>query len=87
MISTAPPRSATPPAHRRVAAATLVGTTLEWYDFMLYGTASARRGRGVGRGIAVPSRAAVATPLTDGWNRSRPAIEPLGLALDQLRRK
>ncbi|WP_433716831.1 hypothetical protein ACQP2U_17110 [Nocardia sp. CA-084685] len=32
--------SATPP-HRKVAIATLVGTTLEWYDFMLYGTASA----------------------------------------------
>lgn len=29
------------PPHRKVAMATLVGTTLEWYDFMLYGTASA----------------------------------------------
>ncbi|TLF72556.1 MFS transporter [Nocardia cyriacigeorgica] len=29
------------PTHRKVAAATLAGTTLEWYDFMLYGTASA----------------------------------------------
>ncbi|MFI9503062.1 MFS transporter [Nocardia sp. NPDC052566] len=28
-------------ATRRVATATLVGTTLEWYDFMLYGTAAA----------------------------------------------
>ncbi|WP_433206000.1 MFS transporter [Nocardia sp. CA-107356] len=32
--------SSTPP-HRKVALATLIGTTLEWYDFMLYGTASA----------------------------------------------
>ncbi|QIS13219.1 MFS transporter [Nocardia arthritidis] len=26
---------------RKVAAATVIGTTMEWYDFMLYGTASA----------------------------------------------
>ncbi|TLF96728.1 MHS family MFS transporter [Nocardia cyriacigeorgica] len=39
---TAPPSGATvAPTHRKVAAATLAGTTLEWYDFMLYGTASA----------------------------------------------
>ncbi|WP_245673721.1 MFS transporter [Nocardia lijiangensis] len=36
-----PPRSTAVSAPRRVAAATLIGTTLEWYDFMLYGTASA----------------------------------------------
>ncbi|WP_340681885.1 MFS transporter [Amycolatopsis coloradensis] len=29
------------PAPRKIAAATLAGTTLEWYDFFLYGTASA----------------------------------------------
>ncbi|MEU2255024.1 MFS transporter [Nocardia xishanensis] len=40
MISV-PPRSTAVSAPRRVAAATLIGTTLEWYDFMLYGTASA----------------------------------------------
>ncbi|MEU0501244.1 MFS transporter [Nocardia sp. NPDC005998] len=33
--------SSSTPTHRKVAIATLVGTTLEWYDFMLYGTASA----------------------------------------------
>ncbi|MEV4128172.1 MFS transporter [Nocardia sp. NPDC049707] len=33
--------SSSTPHHRKVALATLVGTTLEWYDFMLYGTASA----------------------------------------------
>ncbi|WP_280469049.1 MFS transporter [Nocardia cyriacigeorgica] len=39
---TARPSGATvAPTHRKVAAATLAGTTLEWYDFMLYGTASA----------------------------------------------
>ncbi|HET6287952.1 MAG TPA: MFS transporter, partial [Amycolatopsis sp.] len=31
----------TAPAPRKIAAATLAGTTLEWYDFFLYGTASA----------------------------------------------
>ncbi|WP_280499667.1 MFS transporter [Nocardia cyriacigeorgica] len=36
-----PSGSTVAPTHRKVAAATLVGTTLEWYDFMLYGTASA----------------------------------------------
>lgn len=38
-MTTAVPR--TTAVHRKVAAATLVGTTLEWYDFMLYGTAAA----------------------------------------------
>ncbi|MEV5832948.1 MFS transporter [Nocardia sp. NPDC052112] len=33
--------SSSTPHQRTVALATLVGTTLEWYDFMLYGTASA----------------------------------------------
>ncbi|MFE3445920.1 MFS transporter [Nocardia sp. NPDC059180] len=36
-----PSGSTVAPTHRKVAMATLVGTTLEWYDFMLYGTASA----------------------------------------------
>ncbi|WP_280489057.1 MFS transporter [Nocardia farcinica] len=43
-MSIAPPRPAA--VHRKVAAATLVGTTLEWYDFMLYGTAAALIFRG-----------------------------------------
>ncbi|MGV9749735.1 MFS transporter [Nocardia farcinica] len=43
-MTIAPPRPAA--VHRKVAAATLVGTTLEWYDFMLYGTAVALIFRG-----------------------------------------
>ncbi|WP_280512154.1 MFS transporter [Nocardia farcinica] len=43
-MTIAPPRPAA--VHRKVAAATLVGTTLEWYDFMLYGTAAALIFRG-----------------------------------------
>ncbi|HEY1426576.1 MAG TPA: MFS transporter [Caulobacteraceae bacterium] len=35
--STAPPRSSL----RQVVAASLIGTTIEWYDFFLYGTAAA----------------------------------------------
>ena len=36
--------SAPPPASsslRRIVAASLVGTTIEWYDFFLYGSAAA----------------------------------------------
>jgi metabolite-proton symporter len=40
----APPSAVTPPSSgsiRLVAAASLIGTTIEWYDFFLYGTAAA----------------------------------------------
>ncbi|NEW45222.1 MHS family MFS transporter [Nocardia cyriacigeorgica] len=40
-MTAGPSGSTVAPTHRKVAMATLVGTTLEWYDFMLYGTASA----------------------------------------------
>ncbi|WP_280236621.1 MFS transporter [Nocardia cyriacigeorgica] len=40
-MTAGPTTSTVAPTHRKVATATLVGTTLEWYDFMLYGTASA----------------------------------------------
>ena len=30
---------------RRVAVASAVGTTIEWYDFFIYGTAAAKIGR------------------------------------------
>jgi metabolite-proton symporter len=33
--------AAAPPTARRVAMASLIGTTIEWYDFYIYGTASA----------------------------------------------
>ena len=32
---------AKPPSHIKVAAASLIGTAIEWYDFFLYGTAAA----------------------------------------------
>ncbi|AXK35259.1 MFS transporter [Streptomyces armeniacus] len=41
---TAPPTPPTPPKSgslRRVVAASLIGTTIEWYDFFLYGSAAA----------------------------------------------
>lgn len=41
VVTAGPSGSTLAPTHRKVATATLVGTTLEWYDFMLYGTASA----------------------------------------------
>ena len=39
----APPRTASPPPSsvRRVIVASLIGTSLEWYDFFIYGTAAA----------------------------------------------
>jgi len=43
-MSPTDPHSATPPATssvRRVIAASLIGTSLEWYDFFIYGTAAA----------------------------------------------
>jgi len=40
-MSTEPTPHADPKATRRVAAAALVGSALEWYDFYLYGTAAA----------------------------------------------
>src|SRR3954469_4868230 len=36
--ATAPPP---PPDLRRIVAASLIGTTIEWYDFFLYGSAAA----------------------------------------------
>lgn len=50
MSTTAPPGDTAPPGHRdppassgirRVVAASMVGTTIEWYDFFLYGAAAA----------------------------------------------
>jgi len=35
------PPAATPATLRKVIAASLIGTTIEWYDFFLYGTAAA----------------------------------------------
>src|SRR5918993_2303811 len=37
-VATAPPAGGTP---RRVAVASAIGTTIEWYDFFIYGTAAA----------------------------------------------
>ncbi|MGE0295932.1 MAG: MFS transporter, partial [Pseudonocardia sp.] len=33
--------SSAPSSTRKVAVGTFIGTTIEWYDFFLYGTASA----------------------------------------------
>ncbi|HEY3482818.1 MAG TPA: MFS transporter, partial [Streptomyces sp.] len=38
---TGPPRPTSPAALRRVVAASLIGTTVEWYDYFLYGSAAA----------------------------------------------
>ena len=38
--SAAAPEAVTPPSARRVALASAVGATIEWYDFFLYGTAA-----------------------------------------------
>ena len=35
------PEEVTPGMLRRVAAATAIGTAVEWYDFFIYGTAAA----------------------------------------------
>ncbi|MBZ4242123.1 MFS transporter, partial [Mycobacterium tuberculosis] len=40
-MSTATSSSTPTTSARRVAAATVIGTTIEWYDFFLYGTAAA----------------------------------------------
>ncbi|MFI0713454.1 MFS transporter [Streptomyces inhibens] len=37
----APPSPASPASLRRIVAASLIGTTVEWYDFFLYGSAAA----------------------------------------------
>ncbi|NUR42565.1 MAG: MHS family MFS transporter, partial [Streptomyces sp.] len=37
----APPTPATPGNLKRIVAASLIGTTIEWYDFFLYGSAAA----------------------------------------------
>ncbi|MFI6643919.1 MFS transporter [Streptomyces sp. NPDC050504] len=39
--STAPPASPAPSNLKRIVAASLIGTTIEWYDFFLYGSAAA----------------------------------------------
>jgi metabolite-proton symporter len=39
--SAAAPPAATPATLRKVVVASLIGTTIEWYDFFLYGTAAA----------------------------------------------
>jgi hypothetical protein len=43
MSSSSSPRTASPPPSsvRRVIVASLMGTSLEWYDFFIYGTAAA----------------------------------------------
>ena len=43
MSSSSSPRTASPPPSsvRRVIVASLIGTSLEWYDFFIYGTAAA----------------------------------------------
>ncbi len=41
MSDSAPPLPAAPSSTRRVVLASFVGTTIEWYDFFLYGTAAA----------------------------------------------
>ncbi|WP_405727118.1 MHS family MFS transporter [Streptomyces sp. NBC_00028] len=39
--ASAPPTPATPGNLKRIVAASLIGTTIEWYDFFLYGSAAA----------------------------------------------
>ena len=39
--ASAPPTPGTPAGLKRVVAASLIGTTIEWYDFFLYGSAAA----------------------------------------------
>jgi len=39
--ATAPPAPETPASLKRIVAASLIGTTIEWYDFFLYGSAAA----------------------------------------------
>ncbi|WP_217240844.1 MFS transporter [Streptomyces sp. AC555_RSS877] len=39
--ATAPPSPGTPASLKRIVAASLIGTTIEWYDFFLYGSAAA----------------------------------------------
>ena len=41
MTATAAPATASPSTLRKVVLASMIGTTIEWYDFFLYGTASA----------------------------------------------
>ncbi|MDG9706441.1 MFS transporter [Streptomyces sp. DH37] len=40
-MASSPPTSATPRSLKRVVTASLIGTTIEWYDFFLYGSAAA----------------------------------------------
>ena len=47
-------REAKKPSHVTVATASLIGTTIEWYDFFLYGTAAALifdKSKNVGRAV------------------------------------
>jgi len=41
LTATAAPATASPSTLRKVVLASMIGTTIEWYDFFLYGTASA----------------------------------------------
>src|ERR1700737_62474 len=68
----------TPASAKRVAMACLVGTSIEWYDFFIYGTASALVPEAVlpflrprGRDAARPHRA----PDGHGHHAHRPAAD------------
>ena len=39
--ASAPPQPTSPGSLKRIVAASLIGTTIEWYDFFLYGSAAA----------------------------------------------
>ncbi|MFD6387664.1 MFS transporter, partial [Streptomyces nigra] len=39
--ASAPPQPTSPGNLKRIVAASLIGTTIEWYDFFLYGSAAA----------------------------------------------
>lgn len=41
MASASAPPATAPSSLKRIVAASLIGTTIEWYDFFLYGSAAA----------------------------------------------